>query len=284
MAAITCQVTTAPRPLRYPFRMSAPQAFGDLLKTWRKSRGFSQMDLAERADVSARHLSFLETGRAGPSREMVLRLCRFLEVPLRERNALLEAAGFSATFQARSWDDEQLAPVRWALETLLAQHEPWGAILCDRTWRLRMVNRPFRTLLEGLVGELPEPLSELNIMRLFFDPDLGVRPRIKNYDAIAPHLLEQVRQDARAPGAPRELAGLAEELERLAGPLGEATGPWLPLVPMIIDAGVATLSLYTAVTTLGSPLDVTLAELRMETYFPADDGTRAFLEQLTPRA
>lgn len=261
---------------------SAPAPFGDHLKTWRRARGFSQLELSSRAEVSTRHLSFLETGRATPSREMVLRLCRFLDVPLRERNALLEAAGYAASYRARPLDDEALAPVWRALETLVEHHAPWGAIIVDRTWRLRLANRPFRTLMRGLLGDLPGDLGDLNLMDLLFDPAAGVRSRVKNFNDVAAGLLAHLDADARLPGAPPALSGLAARLRALAGPLEEPKGLRVPLMPLEIDVGPLVLSLYTAVTTLASPLDVTLAELRMETYFPADEPTRRFLEDLSP--
>jgi transcriptional regulator with XRE-family HTH domain len=261
--------------------MGAPTSFGDLLRGWRKARGLSQLALADRADVSTRHLSFLETGRAAPSREMILRLGRTLEVPLAQRNALLEAAGFAPTFKRRALDDEALAPVHQALRQLIDHHAPYGAIVADASWNLVMVNQPFATLLRLLLGDVPDDLEGLNMLTLVFKPGSPVREAIRNFDVIAPHYLAQVQQEARAPRAPAALRQRAEELAAWAGPLGEPEGPALPLLPLIIEVAGLTLSLYTAVTTLGSPVDVTLSELRLETYFPADDATRDAMAMLS---
>lgn len=260
--------------------MGAPTSFGDLLRGWRKARGLSQLALAEQADVSTRHLSFLETGRAAPSRDMILRLGRTLDVPLGQRNALLEAAGFAASFKRRSLDDEALVPVRDALQLLIEHHAPYGAIVANASWDLVMANKPFLTLLEVLVGALPDDLSRINVLGLVFNPDSPVRGAIKNLDEVAPHYLAQVQREARAPRAPVALREQADQLTAWAGELQEPSGPMLPLMPLVLEVQGVTLSLYTAVTTLGSPLDVTLSELRLETYFPADEQTRVFMEQL----
>jgi transcriptional regulator with XRE-family HTH domain len=251
-------------------------SFGERLRTWRRARHLSQEELAERSEVSSRHLSFLETGRAQPSREMVLRLCRWLEVPLRDRNQLLTFAGFAPTYREGVLDEEELAPIRDALQFLLAQHEPFPAAIMDRHWDLVMANRAALRLVTAITPS--SPASGMNMMRALFDPALGARDAIVNFDEIAPHMVERLREEASAADATPKTRALYDQLARhLPRPEVEPV-PRSPLLPLKLRVPEGILSLYTAITTLGTPLDVTLSELRMETYFPGDPETAAILK------
>jgi len=250
--------------------------YGDLLRTWRKRRHLSQQELASLAEVSTRHLSFLETGRSQPSRPMVLRLARSLDVPLRERNAMLHAAGFAEAYRARGLDDEGLAPIRDALTFLLAQHEPWPAVLVDRHWDVLMTNGPALRLVREACPSLPPPTG-LNMLRIVFDEDHGVRRALRNFEEVAASTLELLRLEALAPDATPKTRALYAELRDLAVDLPEPSGQQHLLLPLELDTAAGELSLFTAITTLGTPRDVFLSELRMETYFPANPETAAIL-------
>jgi transcriptional regulator with XRE-family HTH domain len=250
-------------------------AFGGLLRAWRARRRISQLELASRAEVSTRHVSFLETGRARPSREMVLHLAESLEVPLRERNALLAAAGFAAAYAERPLDHPELAPAREALELVLAGHEPYPAVVVDRWWDLVGANSAIAVFTEGAPAELLEP--PVNVVRFSTHPD-GLARRILNFDEYAAHLVGRLRRQVELTADPR-LAALLAEVRDYPGvvevpglePRGSA------LVPLRIRSadGVAVLSFFSTIATFGTPVDVTLEELAIEAFFPADDASRA---------
>ncbi len=254
---------------------------GTLIRHWRTSRRLSQQALAEEAEISARHLSCLETGRARPSREMVLVLASALEVPLRDRNTLLLAAGYAPAYRQTDLGDPALATVRRALEHMLVGAEPYGAVVVNRRWEVLMANRPWRTLAAMVLGR--EVAVGENLLALTLRPD-GFRPLIRNVDALAREMLLRVHREAVTTADP-ELFALVEELEALDGvPSDWRRDPWeaTPPVAFTIDLsfGDQVASLFTTMTTLGTPTDVNLSEIRIEHYFPADPGTEAILRGL----
>jgi transcriptional regulator with XRE-family HTH domain len=278
---------SAPRPVP-----AAAPVFGRLLRDWRSARRRSQLDLALEAEVSARHLSFLETGRAQPSREMVLLLCSVLEVPLRERNALLNAAGFAPAYHETAFDDPAMAEMVSAVRLILKQNEPFPAIALDRHWNLVMANQPHLRMVRALLGEAATcglapcevlPAPRINVPRAVFDPD-AMRPHIANWDQVARDILARVRREA-ALGGDAETDRLLEDLVRASGltGAGEAmpAGPQSLVIPVEIHAGPGVvLRFFTTVTTLGAPQDITLAELRIEAFHPADAATDAAVRSL----
>jgi transcriptional regulator with XRE-family HTH domain len=259
---------------------AAPRPFGEHLRQWRQRRRLSQLDLAQEAEISTRHLSFVETGRSLPSREMVLRLAERLDVPLRERNALLVAAGYAPMYRERPLQHPALAPARQAIETLLKSHEPWPALAVDRHWNLVAANRMVPHLMEGADPALLQP--PVNVLRLSLHPR-GLAPRIANLAQWRSHISERLRHQVHATGD-SALAALLEELRSYPGPSGddERVEGELPgvLVPLRLRTPQGTLSFISTTTVFGTPVDVTLQELALETFFPADDATAQALRQI----
>jgi transcriptional regulator with XRE-family HTH domain len=264
-------------------RAAAP--YGRLLRHWRTQRRCSQLALALQAEVSARHLSWLETGKAQPSRAMVLRLAEHLDVPLRERNALLAAAGYAPLFVERGLDDPALAPARQALQRLLDAHEPWPALAVDRHWHLVAHNRLVPLLMAGAAPELLQP--PVNVLRLSLHPQ-GLAPRVANIAAWRRHVLARLQRQMAATGDP-VLARLLDELRRLPLPPGAAPaepeeadgGPHIDVaVPLTLHGPSGPLNFITTITVFGAPHDVTLSELAVETLLPADEATAATLRAL----
>ena len=253
---------------------------GRHLRAWRQRRRMSQLDLALEAEISARHLSFVETGRSQPSREMVLHLCERLEVPLRERNMLLVAAGYAPVFPQRPLEDPVLAPARAAVDLVLKVHEPYPALAIDRHWILVSANRAVAALLAGVAPHLMAP--PVNVLRLSLHPE-GLAPRIRNLPEWRTHLLERLRQQIEIT-ADRTLAALLEELCSYPAPISRTPPPpdrfggmVVPL-ELVIDSG--TLSFFSTTTVFGTPVDVTLSELAIESFFPADAMTAEALRRL----
>lgn len=249
---------------------------GRLLREWRRRRNLSQLALASGSAVSTRHLSFIETGRARPSREMVLHLADRLEVPLRERNRLLLAAGYAPVFPERALADDELAPVREALERFLAAHEPYPAVVVDRGWNLVLANEAASTLTAGVAPELLEPPA--NALRATLHPD-GMAPRIVNFAEWSGHLLHRLRRQVEITGD-EELARLHDEVSRypnvsLEPPLAGTAADIV--LPLRLRDGDAELSFFSTVTTFGTPVEVTLSELSVEAFYPADRETAARL-------
>ncbi|MGF1629029.1 MAG: helix-turn-helix domain-containing protein [Kiloniellaceae bacterium] len=251
---------------------------GELLRGWRRRRRLSQLDLALAAEVSQRHLSFVESGRAAPSREMVLRLAEPLDIPLRERNALLAAAGFAPVYRERALDDPALAAPRRAVELILTGHEPHPALAVDRHWNMIFANRAVAPLQAGADGKLLRP--PVNVLRLSLHPD-GLAPRIANFRAWRAHVLERLARQAEASGDP-VLVDLAEELKGYPVPPGAR--PQRPgeddalggiVVPLEFRSDAGTLRFLSTTTVFGTALDIGLAELTIETFFPADAETAA---------
>jgi transcriptional regulator with XRE-family HTH domain len=263
------------------------RSVGDLLRTWRERRRLSQMALALDADVSARHLSFLETGRARPSREMILRLAERLAVPLRDRNTLLLAGGYAPAYPERSLEDPALRVARQAIERVLAGHEPYPAIAVDRHWTLVAANRAVSPLLSGVAAELLRPPA--NVLRLSLHRQ-GLAPRIANLRAWRGHLLARLHEQVERSADP-VLEELLGELKGYPAPesapdrgaghqdhtLPNLTGIAIPL-QLRTDAGLLTFISTTMV--FGTPTDVTLSELAIEAFFPADAATAQALPPL----
>ena len=244
----------------------------------------SQLALALKADVSQRHLSFLESGRSQPSREIVLHLAEQLEIPLRERNRLLLTAGYAPVFPERALDDPALAVARSAVERVLRGHEPYPALAIDRHWTLLMANRMVTALLGGIPAALLQP--PVNVVRLTLHPD-GLAPRIRNLRQWRAHVLERIAHQA-AVSADQVLIDLLAELKSYALPRASASdaGPNVladggdVFVPLQLESDVGVLSLISTTTVFGTPLDITLSELAIESFFPADLATAAALRRL----
>ncbi|TXC65861.1 helix-turn-helix transcriptional regulator [Piscinibacter aquaticus] len=282
IAALTrCAIVDAMSSTLPLARNVATPPVGTLLRDWRQRRRLSQLDLAGDANVSTRHLSCVETGRALPSREMVLRLADRLGVPLRERNRLLAAAGYAPMFSEHRLDDPALAVARQALEGVLKGHEPYPALLVDRHWNRVAANRMVPLMLEGLPAALLQP--PLNVLRLSLHPQ-GLAPRIVNLAQWRHHLLERLKQQVDASGD-ATLAALAEELRGYPLPDGVEDRPMpspAPAVamPLQFRSSAGVLSLISTITVFGTPVDITLSELALETFFPADEATAQALRHL----
>ena len=254
-------------------------SFGTQLREWRQRRRLSQLALAGDADVSTRHLSFVETGRAMPSREMVLRLADRLEVPLRDRNRLLTAAGFAPMYAERSIDDPALKAARNAMELVLKGHEPYPALAVDRHWTLVSYNRAVPGLLAGASPALLQP--PINVLRLSLHPD-GLAPRIVNLGPWRAHILARLRQQVLVSADP-VLAALADELRAYPAPPDAASheaGETGVVMPLVLQTPRGTLSFISTTTVFGTPVDITLSELALETFFPADEATGALLRAM----
>jgi transcriptional regulator with XRE-family HTH domain len=248
---------------------------GQLLREWRERRRISQLDLAIQADVSARHLSFVETGRSRPTPAMILRLTEQLEVPLRERNTLLLAGGYAPAYPEHGLDEPELRSVRAALRQVLAGHEPYPAVLVDRWWTLLDSNSALAVLVDGVAPDLLEP--PVNVLRVALHPD-GMAPRIGNLAEWRGHLLTQLQHRAQALGDQR-LRDLREEL--LGYPGGaEVVPPDGVVLPLRYRLGDQELSLFSISAVVGTATDVTVQELTIEAFYPADAATAAALRAL----
>ena len=257
-----------------------PRPFGDYLRHWRQHRRLSQLDLASHAEISTRHLSFVETGRSSPSREMVLRLAERLQVPLRERNALLVAAGYAPMYRERPLDDPALAAARQAVDLILKAHQPFPALAVDRHWNLVAANSMVPHLMAGADPSLLSP--PVNVLRLSLHPQ-GLAPRIVNLAQWRRHLFERLRQQIHQT-ADATLVALLTELQTYPVPSGqqaELEGEHLGIaMPLQFRSPKGVLSMISTTTVFGTPNDVTLQELALETFFPADEQTAAILRQL----
>ncbi|MFC9627975.1 helix-turn-helix domain-containing protein [Streptomyces mirabilis] len=271
-----------------PSTTSAGKGVGPLLRGWREQRRVSQLELALRADSSARHISFIETGRSRPSEEMVLRLAEHLDVPVRERNALLLAAGYAPHYPETPLDDPSMDALRQGMERLIQGYEPYPALVVDATYTVLAANRGIAMLLEGVSESLLAP--PLNAMRLTLHPE-GLAPRIRNHREWRDHLLAQMeRQIALDRSEP--LRALHEEVaaypvpeqERGGKGEGELGGGVEPVpyfaLPLQIEHGGRVLSFISSISTFNTPMDVTVAELAIETFLPADPATVKYLQSL----
>jgi transcriptional regulator with XRE-family HTH domain len=268
--------------------MTKPTGAGPLLRRWRKARRLSQLELALEAEVSARHLSFVETGRATPSREMLLTLATVLDVPLRERNVLLLAAGYAPVYGETSLNDPRMSQVRAVIEIMLRTNEPRAAVAHDRYWNVLMANAGFVRLLTTVLGKSPAGLSamqvatspQVNLLHLLFDPD-GLRRVIVNWEASAKALLNQ---------AHRRLAWARDDrLEALIGNVlkypgvparwreAELDAPPALILPIELDFNGKVARMFSTVTSVATPHDVTLQDLHIEIFYPADIESEAIL-------
>jgi transcriptional regulator with XRE-family HTH domain len=271
---MSSQVATAPRT-----------GVGPLLREWRHRRRRSQLELALDAGVSARHISFLETGRSNPSREMVIGLADNLEMPLRDRNELLIAAGFAPEYCELAYEDPDLEPVRAAIDQVLAAHDPYPALVVDRHWEMVTANRGLGLLTDGVAPHLLEPPA--NAMRIALHPE-GMAPRILNWAEWRHHVLRRIERQSRLTGE-AAMAELGEELAAYPVPEGEADRSgsahdhdvFMPL--LLRGQRGEELNFFSTVATFGTAVDVTVAELSIESFFPADDATAAACRAFAPR-
>jgi transcriptional regulator with XRE-family HTH domain len=268
-----------------PASKALPGELGELLRYWRDVRGVSQLDLSLEAGFSQRQISFIESGRSVPGRDTLLTLAQTLDVPLRERNALLLAAGYAPVFSEAPWNAQEMQGVIRALERVVRQHEPFPAIVMDRHWNVLMTNeaapRFFNCFID--MGSRPGPR---NMLHLIFDPQ-GMRPFVADWDTVSRSLLQRVYRESVGRTVDAGTTRLIDEL--LAYPdvprdwkthRGPATAPTMPVIPIGFVSDGAVLSYFSMVTTVGAPQNVTAQELRLECMFPADDETEARHRQL----
>ncbi|MDN5853316.1 MAG: helix-turn-helix transcriptional regulator [Actinomycetia bacterium] len=248
-------------------RAEAP--IGPLLREWRNRRKISQLDLSIDADISSRHLSFVETGRSKPSRDMVLRLAERLEIPLRERNQLLLAAGFAPAYTKLDLDAREMCSIKAAIDQVLAGYEPFPALVVDRGWHLVASNASLPMMLEGLPDELLAP--PVNVLRASLHPD-GLAPRIVNLPEWRGHILERLGREI-AVTASDELRALYAELVEYPGGLEPGSPEGQVAVPLRLRSEAGELAFVSTVTTFGTAVDVTLAELSVEAFLPANQET-----------
>ena len=264
-------------------------SFGLLLKQWRSQRGLSQLDLAVTSQVSQRHISFLESGRAKPSREMVLQLAEVLEIPLRQQNLMLTAAGFAPVHTETDLSAPEMVSIRKALDFMLRQQEPYPAIVVDRYWNLLLTNQAANRLLNAFISseELQTHFyrdGKVNLMRAMFHPQ-GFRPFVVNWDDFSVHLLQRLQREATAEGDSEQSKVLLNELMSYPG----VAGVWHPsaraaqstmLLTVYLKRGNLELQFFSTIATIGTPYDITLQELRIECLFPVNDHTEHHWKQL----
>lgn len=263
--------------------------FPQMLKKWRKQRRVSQLDFSLDAGISQKHLSFLESGRSKPSREMVMTISEALELPLRERNQLLHSAGFAQVYKQRALDNDEMSMVQDALQMSLKHHEPYPAIVADRNWNLLMANDASLRLV-GLVGEVEDvwqkvdPSGDKNVYRMTFS-EHGMRPFISNWEEMAMHMMQRLQRELSADPENDYLAALHKEIaadfhyEDKIGLLGNPT-PIAPILPMHMTVGDVTLKTFSMISSFGTAQDITAEEIKVETFFPADAFTRVFFQRL----
>ncbi|MEP7247425.1 MAG: helix-turn-helix transcriptional regulator, partial [Gammaproteobacteria bacterium] len=260
--------------------MNTPRPFGNQLRDWRQRRHLSQLDLAAEVEISTRHLSFVETGRSQPSRAMVLRLAKRLNVPLRERNALLVAAGYAPMYPLRPLSDPAMSAARAAVDLILIGHDPFPALLVDRHWSLVAANSAARHFLAGIDESLLTP--PVNVLRLTLHP-AGFAPRIENLAQWRAHVIARVARDLELT-ADATLADLLTELRGYPGgvaDLSEETSEFGGVVvPMKFRSDAGLLSLFSTTTVFGTAVEVTLSELMLEAFYPADEMTARLLREL----
>jgi transcriptional regulator with XRE-family HTH domain len=265
---------------------SVAHSFQSACRQWRQFRKLSQLDLALSANVSQRHVSWLETGRSKPSREMVVRLSDAMEIPLRERNVLLQSAGYASGYNETSLDEPAMKPVLEALNHVLQHHDPLPAVVVDRFWNVKKKNQAAGLLL-GLAGD-PEILlnnigatDEINLALLTLHPQ-GLRQYITNWDQAAPAFIRRLKSEALACGD-QKVGALFAGLFELAGPVDDGepfTAGLLPVLPLELNINGLELSLFSVISTFGTPQDITTDELRVEAFYPTNEKTEAFFKNL----
>ncbi|WP_050449495.1 helix-turn-helix domain-containing protein [Achromobacter spanius] len=260
--------------------------FATALRYWRDKRGYTQLRLSSESGISQRHISFLESGRSQASREMVLKLGIVLDIPLRERNVMLLAAGYAPAYRERRLSDPELAAVKQALDFMLAQQAPYPALVVDRLWNLVMANSPAAMMMRWLLempNGAPLPSEGVNVLKLMLDPN-GVRKHLQNWEDVCADLLHWIQREAMSDGLGSEAANLLDELTALPG-ISETTrvanldARALPFLPMQIRKDGVALNLFTSIATMGTPHDVTVHELRIESFFPADEATARWFRE-----
>ena len=261
------------------------------LRHWRQQRRISQLELALSCGVSQRHLSYLEVGRAQASREMVLRLGEALRIPLREQNHLLATAGFAPQFRESALGDAAMEPVFSALQMMLDHHEPYPALVVDWDWNLLRMNQAMQRIL-GLLGDAEALWQRTcgdgprNVFRITMHPE-GLRPFIRNWTELAPAVIARTRREAEhycTPTLAELLQWVEQDPEIPADWTAASSAPIMPVIPLVMGAGEMSLSMFSMISTFGTPHDVTTDELRVETFFPADAASEALLRTLAASA
>lgn len=255
--------------------------FGSLIKNWRKTRGLSQMELSFEADISSKHISFLETGRSQPSREMIIRLSNSLDVPLSERNVLFSAAGFAEAYSRMDINQPEMATVRNALQVMLDNHAPYPAVVFDWDWNILMANEPNQLMSQAIAAQQPNFPETPNILELLFDPD-GYKPFIDNWEEVVSVILQRLHKEKimyqdrhsnlierlmKYPDIPKSWQSFATESSQ-------------PMVNVTLKLGEIRLKLFSTLASFGTAIDITMQELIIEQYFPADEFTRQYFESL----
>lgn len=259
--------------------------FATALRYWRDKRGYSQLRLSVESSISQRHISFLESGRSQPSKELILKLGMVLDIPLRQRNVMLLAAGFAPAYQERKLSDPELRAVKHALDFMLAQQKPYPALVVDRLWNLVMLNEPAAMMIKWLL-DMPDdqsmPRDGVNVIKLMLDPT-ALRKYLVNWELVSTDLLHWIQREAMSDGLGSEAAQLLAELLaipsiKLATQTPNLDIRALPFLPVSIRKNDVELNLFTSIATMGTPHDVTVHELRIESFFPADETTAAWFK------
>jgi len=262
---------------------ATPTGFGSLLRQWRNARRMSQQQLAIESEVSTRHISYVEHGKSSPSREMVLIFASALDLPLRERNSLLSTAGFAPVYRESNLSAPEMQPVRHAFDTILAHHEPYPAIVLTRAWDVVNMNQAFMRLFAFLLEPPVDPIVAQNIMHALFHPQ-GVRPYVANWEEVAGFLIDRLYREAIIELETSESRKLLDALLQYPGVPARMHEVDLAAAPKVcitvnLEKDGTKLDLFSTLTTLGTPLDVTAQELRIESYFPANDVTGEWLRK-----
>lgn len=268
-------------------------SFPSMCREWRRYRQLSQLDLALAADVSQRHVSWLETGRSQPSREMVIRLSDAMNIPFRERNRLLKSAGFTASYNESSLDDPIMAPIMNALNHILHNHEPLPAVVVDRFWNVKKRNQAANMLLalgdtESLLPEITNDQGEINLAQLTLHPQ-GLRRFITNWEEAAPSFIQRLKEEASS-SCDKQIQTQFARIIEMAGDIptipadqdqsSQSPEQLLPILPLNLDIDGLQLSFFSVISTFGTPQDITTDEVRIEAFYPADDATQAFFDSV----
>ena len=262
---------------------ATPIGFGSLLREWRTARRMSQQQLAIESEVSTRHISYVENGKSSPSREMVLILASALDLPLRERNSLLSTAGFAPVYRETNLSAPEMEPVRHAFDTILAHHEPYPAIVLTRAWDIVSMNNAFARLFAFFIETPFDPIVAQNVMHSLFHPQ-GVRPYVVNWEEVAGFLIDRLYRESIVELETSESRKLLDALLAYPGVPSRMREVDLSEAPRVcitvnLEKDGTRLDLFSTLTTLGTPLDVTAQELRIESYFPADEATGEWLRK-----